>query len=335
MTTAEGEVTHTPIYVGIRMLEGTGFVNAAVPAPTPLVGYMLLQALGFKVDLVNERIEKRPDDEIGPPIMLRLIHNGENYMTLPIEPFDDSKLHEPILSREKTENSDGPAKKHSLLNLRQYDYTIAYDDYAIGYKEAADQLIAGMGVGQSHGSYLAYPLMFLYRHYLELRLKEIVIGLKELWSLSDDFYRFNLWPQLPDGQPRGHCLTYFWDSMLAHWFGAIEEELVAGIVLEELESKYDIIGERINELDEIDRSSEVFRYPVDKKGSPHHISTPNLGELSRVKDVVDAIAYHLDTISRLVYESKEQFKESYEDAVYSYYDDLHADYLVCQWKDAR
>ena len=70
MTTAEGEVTHTPIYVGIRMLEGAGFVNAAVPAPTPLVGYMLLQALGFKVDLVNERIEGRGDGEIGPPIML-------------------------------------------------------------------------------------------------------------------------------------------------------------------------------------------------------------------------------------------------------------------------
>ena len=63
-------VIETPIYVAIGMLEGTGFVDAAVPAPTPMVGYMLLQALGFKVDLVNERIEKRPDDEFGPPIML-------------------------------------------------------------------------------------------------------------------------------------------------------------------------------------------------------------------------------------------------------------------------
>ena len=256
-------------------------------------------------------------------------------MTLSVELFDDSKLRESILSREKTENSDGPAKKHSLLNLRQYDYTIAYDDYAIGYKEAANQLIAGMEVGQSTGLYLTYPIMFLYRHYLELRLKELVIGLEELGSLSVDFDHFNLWPQLPDGQPRGHCLTYFWDSMLARWFGAVEEELVAGIVLEELEPKYDIIRERINEFDEIDRSSEVFRYPVDKEGSPYHIGTPNLRELSHVKDVVDAIAYHLDTISGLVYESKEQLKELYEDAVHSYYDDLHADYLVGQWKDAR
>ena len=62
-------VIRTPMYIAVGMLEGTGFVDAAVPAPTPLVGYMLLQTLGFKVDLVNERIEKRPDDEIGPPFL--------------------------------------------------------------------------------------------------------------------------------------------------------------------------------------------------------------------------------------------------------------------------
>ena len=52
------------------MLEGTGFVNGVVPAAAPLVGYKLLQDLGFKVDLVNERIEPRPGGEIGPPFLL-------------------------------------------------------------------------------------------------------------------------------------------------------------------------------------------------------------------------------------------------------------------------
>ena len=256
-------------------------------------------------------------------------------MTLPVEPFDDSKLRESILSTEKAEKSDGPTKKRGLLNLRQYDYTIAYDDYAIGYKEAADQLVAGMGTGQSTDAYLAYPVMFLYRHYLELRLKEIVIGLKELGALSVDFGRFNLRPQLPDPEERGHRLAYFWNDMLSYWFGAIEEDLVAGIVLEELEPTYDIVGERISELDEIDRSSEVFRYPVDNKGKPHRIITLSLRELSHVKDVMNAIAYHLDTISGSVYESKEELKELYEDAVHSYWYDRHIDYLVGEWKDAR
>ena len=70
LMTADGTVRETPIYVAIGMLEGTGFVNGAVPAAVPLVGYKLLQDLGFKVDLVSERIEKRPDNEIGPPFLL-------------------------------------------------------------------------------------------------------------------------------------------------------------------------------------------------------------------------------------------------------------------------
>lgn len=67
---ADGTVSHTPIYIAVGMLEGTGFVNGAVPAAVPLVGYKLLQDLGFKVDLVNERIEPRPAGEIGPPFLL-------------------------------------------------------------------------------------------------------------------------------------------------------------------------------------------------------------------------------------------------------------------------
>ena len=67
--TADGKVVRTPIYVGIGMLEGTGFVNGVAPA-VPLVGYKLLQDLGFKVDLVKDRIEPRPEGEIGPPFLL-------------------------------------------------------------------------------------------------------------------------------------------------------------------------------------------------------------------------------------------------------------------------
>ena len=36
LMTADGKVVNTPIYVGIGMLEGTGFVNGVVPAAVPL-----------------------------------------------------------------------------------------------------------------------------------------------------------------------------------------------------------------------------------------------------------------------------------------------------------
>ena len=70
LMTADGTINRTPIYIAVGMLEGTGFVNGAVPAAVPLVGYKLLQDLGFTVDLVNERIEQRPEGQIGPPFLL-------------------------------------------------------------------------------------------------------------------------------------------------------------------------------------------------------------------------------------------------------------------------
>ena len=46
---ADGTISHSPIYIAVGMLEGTGFVNGAVPAAVPLVGYKLLQDLGFRL----------------------------------------------------------------------------------------------------------------------------------------------------------------------------------------------------------------------------------------------------------------------------------------------
>ena len=61
---------NAPIYIGIGTLEGAGFVNGVVPAELPVVSRRILQSLGFKVDLLRQRIEKRPTHEIGPPFLL-------------------------------------------------------------------------------------------------------------------------------------------------------------------------------------------------------------------------------------------------------------------------
>ena len=51
-------------------LMGQRFRAILVPAPTPLLGYELLQNLRFKVNTVTHQIEKMPDDEIHPPYQL-------------------------------------------------------------------------------------------------------------------------------------------------------------------------------------------------------------------------------------------------------------------------
>ena len=52
------------LYVASGTLEGVAFVDKAVPAPQRLVGYKLLQELGFVVNLVDERIERWPSNDV-------------------------------------------------------------------------------------------------------------------------------------------------------------------------------------------------------------------------------------------------------------------------------
>ncbi len=49
---------------------GEEFGAIMVPAPTPLIGYELLENLRFRVDPVTQRIEKVPEDEVHPPYLL-------------------------------------------------------------------------------------------------------------------------------------------------------------------------------------------------------------------------------------------------------------------------
>ena len=71
-----------------------------------------------------------------------------------------------------------------------------------------------------------------------------------------------------------------------------------------------------------------FRYPVDKKGRPNNNGIPDADRLARVKTAVEEIDFALASISYAVREAKEQVGLLFENAVDSYYQDLHADHLV-------
>ncbi len=51
-------------------LMGQEFGAILVPAPTPLIGYELLENLRFRVNPVTQQIEKVPEDEVHPPYLL-------------------------------------------------------------------------------------------------------------------------------------------------------------------------------------------------------------------------------------------------------------------------
>ena len=65
--TTPTDILHLPFYRASGTLEGVAFDARAVPAHRPMVGYELLQRLGFVVDLVSERIVLRTEWEANPP----------------------------------------------------------------------------------------------------------------------------------------------------------------------------------------------------------------------------------------------------------------------------
>ena len=67
--TATGIVEYDT-YIAIGELEEQGFVGTMLHAPIPLIGYEILENLGFKVNPVSEELERVPLDEPHPPYQL-------------------------------------------------------------------------------------------------------------------------------------------------------------------------------------------------------------------------------------------------------------------------
>lgn len=201
-----------------------------------------------------------------------------------------------------------------------------WDLYSIAYKDGADRLVEQFADWPDGEFYAACPIMFLYRHYLELKLKELVIRLDHWHGVADDFTRSR--PRrtpVPFSVP-GHKLRESWE-MVRSLLEQMSDEFLSCGVLDEFVTGYDEIEARVSDFDRLDRSSMMFRYPTDRKGVPHGVRLPDRTALDRVKTVVEAIASDLDAIGVAVGSSEEDVRLEFDSAVDGYYLDLHTDSL--------
>ena len=146
--------------------------------------------------------------------------------------------------------------------------------YAIGYKEAADALVQHVIDTNRYQDVLVYPICFLYRQYLELRLKEII---REGNALLDENASF----------PTHHRLHELWP-------------LVKGIVRRVWKTKkpsgFEFIEHAVTEFSKLDPESFSFRYPTDKEGRKvlleiKHINIRHLSEqLAQVAEILDGFS---------------------------------------------
>lgn len=155
--------------------------------------------------------------------------------------------------------------------------------YTGGYKEAGDLLLQhALRAGKQH--ILVYPIIFLYRHYIELQLKEIIMNNRSYLGKSEVF-------------PKYHNIDRLWEICKQDLM-EIDKPLVEQLSqkrYEEIMGQYDALGKDLSQFSQWDPDSQHFRYPIDTKGNPivldlHSINFKELEELMhRISGLLDGI----------------------------------------------
>jgi hypothetical protein len=153
--------------------------------------------------------------------------------------------------------------------------------FAKGYKQAAERLARLLLEATRFSDYEAYPVVFLYRHALELSLKHVIYSSIRLASyrrregLQDKLFNSH------DLRTLSHAVS----RSLKHLFPYDEQ-------LQEISASVEVI---CAEFSEIDPDSFGYRYPIDTKGEPS-TNKHQLVNLTAFADRLSAILDDLDTI---------------------------------------
>jgi hypothetical protein len=185
-----------------------------------------------------------------------------------------------------------------LYNNGTLNYSL--DAYASGYLEAVKKLIKSVKDNEFGNDTFGYPIFYLFSHYLEIRMKKIILNGKELLNQNPDF-------------PKTHDLFSLWKEC-KEILKKIEKWKEYSDLDEETKKDYETIDHFIKEIAQ-DNNSESFRYPVNKKWVPLLINNSvhclNIPVLS---DVADWLSNKLDGISIGIYENlcaKREFEAEY------------------------
>jgi hypothetical protein len=145
--------------------------------------------------------------------------------------------------------------------------------YIRGYKRAGDLLVNHVKETHTNQDILVYPIVFLYRQYIELQLKEII---RDGFRLLD----------INQGIPTHHNIDKLWK----HCLGIIKKIWPAQT------KEVADIGDYITQFSDIDPGSYAFRYPTNKDGS---LPFPNLKyiNLRNLSDIMEKISSLLNGVS--------------------------------------
>ncbi|QZY97726.1 hypothetical protein [Pantoea dispersa] len=148
--------------------------------------------------------------------------------------------------------------------------------YTEGYRRAADILIRHINLTARDQDFLVYPVVFLYRHHIELQIKQVTGLAREL--LLDDDSR--------GSSKATHNLNSLWEAARKVLRRA-DDRLVP--------SDFTRISAVVKELNEVDLSATGFRYARTREGGRSlegipYINTRRFGEqMAAASDDLDGI----------------------------------------------
>jgi hypothetical protein len=151
--------------------------------------------------------------------------------------------------------------------------------YADGYKEAAEIVVGHAISRRAANDTLVYPILFLYRHYLELRLKELIASGSVLIGKR-------IRP------PADHRLDNIW---------GVCRPILKKISPQEPANSFKTIGECIKEFARFDASSQSFRYSRSRNGQRSLEGVTHIN-LRNVRDTMSKVSGLLDGASMAILE---------------------------------
>jgi len=178
---------------------------------------------------------------------------------------------------------------NACLNF-QHDMSYGYIE---GYLRAADRLVEHVAEKTRDQDTLVYPIAFLYRQHIELRLKEIInTGLQ---LLSENDFKNRTRHRLHDLWPEAKGI------IRKTWSGKPDPE------------EFKWIDHFIEQFKEVDQDSTAFRYPKQKSGdtSLKGIQYINLRNLAKcVHSFSEFLSGAATALSEYLYYKPEQQAQS-------------------------
>jgi hypothetical protein len=189
--------------------------------------------------------------------------NGGN-----LEMAKSNKSYRPLFMASSDEQTNARINQYARYGL---------DLFAGSYKTAADILVHHVVQNNTDKDALVYPIVFLYRQYLELRLKEII---REGKLFEDEGNEF----------PKIHRLHDLWPSV---------KEIIEKVYSHEDSndsSGLDVTEHVIKEFKAIDPESMSFRYPEDTKGNLH-LTGLDYVDIKGLAETIEEVFLFLEGIS--------------------------------------